>query len=78
MGFEADEIKFTEIKENCLGSLKGGSPSIPKRRRGYYRALKRGETWAKLQKAWRDSFNKVSTNIFYDSPFLKLLDDAPK
>jgi hypothetical protein len=48
MGSEADGLNLAEIRANALGLLRGGQPrSI--RKRGYYRALKRGESWAELR-----------------------------
>lgn len=49
----------------------------PKRRRGYFRALKRKEAWAVLKKTTDDMLNSLNTEMFKKSlaphPFLKLM-----
>jgi hypothetical protein len=63
MGSEADGLNLVEIRANALGLLGGGQPrSI--RKRGYHRALKRGESWAKLE-ASIQAMSKQLCNDFY-------------
>ncbi len=46
----------------------------PIRRRGYHRALKRGEAWALMRKGFEDITNKLMKDMIYkESPFTKLL-----
>lgn len=42
----ADGFKYSEIKSEAATVSLGARPGLPIRKRGYYRALKRGETWA--------------------------------
>ncbi len=60
---KADGLKYSEIKADVLGRLEGGSPrSI--RKRGYHRALKRGEMWALIQKESVDMCNRINETMF--------------
>lgn len=52
----ADGVKNTESEGHSLGARAGGRPV---RKRGYHRALKRGESWAISEKFRNDSINSV-------------------
>lgn len=75
MGSKADGVNLTEIRETALGSLGGGQPR-PIRKRGYYRALKRGEHWAVLgentAQLIRQVYGNIFDNVLKENPFLKL------
>lgn len=76
MGSKADGVNLAEIRENALGSLGGGQPrSI--RKRGYHRALKRGEPWAVCEQAYKEMINGLWADMYRDlvrepNPFLGL------
>lgn len=44
----------------------------PIRKRGYHRALKRGEMWALLRKSMLDMMRKMTEDFFKPSPFEKM------
>jgi hypothetical protein len=65
MGSKADGVNLAETRETALGSLGGGQPrSI--RKRGYHRALKRGETWAVCEKAYKEMVNDFCAQFYHD------------
>lgn len=49
----------------------------PIRKRGYHRALKRGEVWAKIRKSMREMMCEINKEAFLEaiepSPFLKMI-----
>jgi hypothetical protein len=57
---EADRTRISETKGGFPGPLRGGEPI---RKRGYYRALKRGEAWAIQKKNMQDMLNTISTSL---------------
>lgn len=80
MGSKAEGLNLSETTSNALGSTGGGQPK-PIRKRGYHRALKRGEQWAVTKNAWGELLNKfcadfyapaMSAYILTDTPFLKM------
>lgn len=60
---KADGLNTAEIREDALGLL-GGSKPPSIRKRGYHRALKRGELWAVSQKATQDMINNVIVDLY--------------
>jgi hypothetical protein len=65
---KADGLKYAEIRAATLGTLEGGRPDIrPIRKRGYHRALKRGELWAVNQKAMLDMVNALTKQMYRDN-----------
>lgn len=59
-GPKADGLNSNETKREILGPARGVRPV---RKRGYYRALKRGESWAKLKQI-SDAMIKNMTAMF--------------
>ncbi len=76
MGFKADGVNLTEIRETALGSL-GGSQPRSIRKRGYHRALKRGEVWALSQKATFDMINNIIVDLYCPVYNAYILTDNP-
>lgn len=80
MGSEADGLNLSETTSTVLGSTGGGQPK-PIRKRGYHRALKRGEQWAVTKNAWGELLNKFCADFYApamsaysltENPFLKM------
>jgi len=62
-GSKADGVNLGEIREIALGSLGGAQPrSI--RKRGYHRALKRGEAWAISRKTYEELVSDVLQQLY--------------
>lgn len=72
----ADVLKQTETGAVCSGNGGGYPRSI--RRRGFYRALRRGEAWAVYEDAhnkWlKEATRKLIEAVYNPSPFFGLLD----
>jgi hypothetical protein len=73
---KADGLNLAEIRETALGSL-GGSKPPSIRKRGYHRALKRGEAWALNKKAFDQCIIDMNTEmyaklVYEPNPFLGL------
>ena len=52
-----------------MGRTLGGPEGMrPKRTRGYYRALKRGATWALVERATRESCRRLAGALFAATP----------
>lgn len=58
---EADGTRTAESLRDSLAPAPGGRPI---RKRGYHRALKRGEAWARQQKAMTDMMHDLD-KMFY-------------
>ena len=61
---KADSLNNSEIGAKCT-SKEGGKPI---RKRGFHRALKRGESWAVMKQAWTNqlaAFNKMLYEDMY-------------
>lgn len=54
-----------------MNSMKVGGE--PKRKKGYYRALKRKEPWALVRQGMREIGLKAFQDMLKPSPFLKLI-----
>ncbi len=67
---EADGTKLLRQK-SAPAALRGGRPI---RKRGFHRALKRGDLWAKLQTLYHDCQVQVMNSLLYaPNPFLDLV-----
>lgn len=62
---KAEGLNLSKIASGCREQAKGGQ-SEPIRKRGYYRALKRGETWAIMRKTTSDMVNNLCREFFTD------------
>jgi hypothetical protein len=72
---QAESIK--QVESGAVSSSETGDRPTPIRKRGYHRALKRGEHWATYKKAVKDMMNDMARAMFEDmikpSPFLKMI-----
>lgn len=69
---EADRPNLAESLRGALATGPGGRPI---RKRGYHRALKRGEVWAHHQKTMNAMMNSLS-RMFFDQTVLSWKDNA--
>lgn len=77
VGLKADGLN-DETKEACLGPLGGVIPTNKSiRKRGYHRALKRGEMWAlekhAIQKYVQSYVDAFYNTVLKDNPFQKMV-----
>lgn len=69
---KADGLNIVEAKWWTQGITRGDLPrSI--RRRGYHRALKRGEAWAVHNSVMEDMMRKMCAELFKPNPLLESL-----
>lgn len=63
----ADEIKLTETDGRSHGAPGGGRPL---RKRGFHRALKRGELWALLKQQTSSMLETLVRDMLFEKPHL--------
>lgn len=65
---KADGLNYTEIKGYILGDLKGGNPSKRSiRKKGFNRAIRRGESWAIYEQTVKNTLNSVVKQLYDDN-----------
>jgi hypothetical protein len=76
---EADSIKQTETSWDSAEPARGSHPKESIRKRGYHRALKRGEFWAVLRKQADDCMKSIIKDLYEDllkpSPLMQFIKD---
>jgi hypothetical protein len=67
---EADKLNQAETEGAVLGTVRGSHPR-PIRKRGYHRALKRGEAWAVQDQQFKEMMYRCSVRLIeamYNAP----------
>lgn len=62
MAIEADNLRGKILAD--VQRKEGASPILPKRKRGFHRALKRKEMWAILEKYQRETINNMAQRLY--------------
>ena len=66
-----------QVERGAIRDSKPGDGRRPIRKRGFHRALKRGEFWAKIEQGTRNIMNSLARDMFREipepSPFLGML-----